>query len=96
MWRILGRGAIKPILGRVKDERKEQLVEFHKNTWWFDQEEKKWNEVINPSRRKIFIPEDIDIDDDDGDAFPGEDDGEVLKKIHVSAWKHQQSSRSWN
>ena len=71
MWRILGRGAIKPILDRVKDERKEQLVEFHKNTLWFDQEEKKWNEVINPSRRKIFIPEDIDIDDDDRDLFQG-------------------------
>ena len=56
-----------------KDERKEQLVEFQKKTSCFDQEEKKWNGIINPCRRKIFILEDIDIDDDDADVIPGED-----------------------
>ena len=56
-----------------KDERKEQLVEFQKKTSCFEQEEKKWNGIINPSRRKIFILEDIDIDDDDADVIPGED-----------------------
>ena len=57
-----------------ENARKEKLVEYNKNTSWFDQEEERWNTEINASRRKIVIPEeDIYFDDDDDDD---DDDGD--------------------